>query len=115
MVPNSYTLQTVIDSSVDETLNDLSYGDISSPTGLYQIQVDITGSTYNLTLKEINASTREVISSNQIVTGGNLSTGKTAVDFESVNINWDLASGNPAEPGSNYIIVNQLKVTSTSN
>ncbi|MGA0176192.1 MAG: hypothetical protein ACO3L2_05650 [Chthoniobacterales bacterium] len=104
---NSYTLQSIAAGSPTDTLVDLGY------QGLFQIQVDMTGSAYDLSLSQINASTRAVITNYTLVTNASLATGLTALDFATIMVDWDLASGNNIEPGSNYMIANQFQVTST--
>ena len=105
--PNSYTLQTIAAGVGTNTLADLVY------QGLFQIQADITGSTYNLNLLQINSTNRAVIQNINLVTGGSLATGFSALDLATVSLDWELASGNPTEPGSNYLIANQFEVTTT--
>ena len=104
---NSYTLQTIAGGVGTNTLADLAY------QGLFQLQVDMTGSTYNMQLLQINSTNRAVIQNITLVTGGSLSTGMTALDLATIGIDWELASGNPAEPGSNYLIANQFQVTTS--
>lgn len=104
---NSYTLQTIAAGSPTNTLIDLGY------QALFQIQVDMTGSSYNLSLTQINASTRAVITNYSNLASGNLATGMTALDFATISLDWELASGNNLEPGSNYMIANQFMVSSS--
>jgi len=105
--PNSYTLQTIAGGVGTNTLADLAY------QALFQIQVDMTGSSYNMQLWQINSTNRAVIQNVTLVTGGSLSSGTTALDLATIGIDWELASGNPAEPGSNYLIANQFQVTTS--
>ena len=51
-----------------------------------------------------------VNSSASIMDSGLISGGMTAEDFDTVSLNWDLSSGNPAAPGSNYMMVNTVSV-----
>ena len=104
LLPNAYTLQTIAAGSPTATLIDLGY------QSLFQIQVDITGSTYDLSLLQLDSTNRSVIVQYDLVSGASLATGTTAADFGTVSIDWVLSSGNPAEPGSNYIIVNDVSV-----
>jgi hypothetical protein len=80
---------------------------------LFQVQVDMTGSSYNMQLWQINSTNRAVITNLTLVTGGSLATGTTALDFATIGVDWELASGNAAEPGSNYLIANQFQVTTS--
>lgn len=104
LLANAYTLQTIAAGSPTATLIDLGY------QSLFQIQVDITGSTYDLSLQQLNSTNRSVIVQYDLVSGASLATGSTAADFGTVSIDWVLSSGNPAEPGSNFIIVNDVSV-----
>lgn len=106
--PNSYTMQSVASGPGTNTLIDLGY------QALFQVQVDITDSTYDLQLAQINTSTRAVITNYNLVTGASLATGTSALDFGTVGLNWELSSTNSNDPGSNYIVVNSFAVTTAS-
>lgn len=101
---NSYTLQTIAAGSPTDTVIDLGYG------ALFQMQVDLTGTNYSLSLSRIDPTTRAVLTNFTDLVSGDLSTGLTVEDFGAVRLDWDLASGNPATPGSNYIIANEISV-----
>ena len=105
--PNSYTLQSIAAGVGTGTLVDLAY------QALFQLQIDMTGSTYNASLSQINSTNRAVITNLTLVTGASLATGMTATDFATLMVDWDLASGNSFEPGSNYLIANQFQVTTS--
>lgn len=102
--PGSYTLQTIAAGYGTNTIVDLAY------QGLFQVTVAMTSSSWNLSLAQINSTNRAVISSYTNLASGNLATGTTALDFATLGLNWDLASTNNLEPGSNYIIANQFTV-----
>jgi hypothetical protein len=105
---NSYTLQLLASGEPTLTPIDLGY------QSLFQARVDMTGSTYNLSLTRLNSTNRSVITNyNNLVAGASLAAGMTALDFGSIMVDWDLASGNPLEPGSNYLIANQFEVTTS--
>lgn len=104
---NSYTLQTIAAGSPTDTVVDLGYG------SLFQIQVDMTASTYNLSLARLDPSTRAVITNINNLSTGNLSTGSFALDFATISLDWELASGNAALPGSNYLLANDFQVTTS--
>jgi len=105
---NSYTLQTVVDGSTNAPIIDLGYG------SLFQMQIDLTGSTFNLaSLSRLNPSTRAVITNFNNLSSGNLALGSTALDFATIGIDWELTSGDTTDPGSNYLVVNQLEVTTS--
>jgi len=105
--PSSYTLQTIAGTNAAISRVDLAY------QGLFQIQVDMTGSLYNMQLWQINSTNRAVITNVSLVTNGSLASGMSAADFATIGVDWELASGNPAEPGSNYLIANQFQVTTS--
>lgn len=105
--PNSYTLQTTAAGVGTIARVDLAY------QALFQIQVDMTGSFYDMQLSQINSTNRAVITNLTLVTGGSLSTGMSALDFATIAVDWELASGNNLEPGSNYLIANQFLVTTS--
>lgn len=101
---NSYTLQTIAAGSPTGTLIDLGYG------SLFTTQVDITGSTYSVSLTRLDPSTRAVITNYSNQWFGSLATGTSSDDFSTIAIDWNLASGNNEDPGSNYILVNDVQV-----
>lgn len=109
LLSNAYTLQTVASGSPTDTVVDLGYG------SLFQVQVDMTGSSYNLSLTRIDPSTRAVITNYSNLSSGSLSLGTTALDFATLSLDWELASGNPTDPGSNYLLANQFQVTTSGN
>jgi len=107
LLPNAYTLQSTVDSGsgpVTDTLIDLGY------QAIFQVVVEITGTSYNLNLSQINPSTRTNIVSYALVSGASLSEGLSAENFGVVSLDWVLTSGDPENPGSNYIIVNEVSV-----
>lgn len=102
--PGSYTLQTIASGYGTNTVVDLAY------QALFQVTVAMTSSNWNLSLTQINSTNRAVIASYTNLASGSLATGTTALDFATLGLNWDLASTNNLEPGSNYIIANQFTV-----
>lgn len=104
LLPNSYTLQAIAAGSPTYTPIDLTYD------SLFTMQVDITGSTYSLSLTELSRTDRSVITNYSNLVSGNLATGTSSDDFGTIAIDWSLTSGNNEEPGSNYIVVNNIQV-----
>ena len=102
--PSSYTLQAISAGVGTNTVVDLAY------QALFQLQVDLTGSSYNVSLAQINSTNRAVLASYTNLASGQLSTGTTAAEFATISLDWELTSGNNLEPGSNYIIANQFTV-----
>lgn len=101
---NSYTLQTIAAGSPTNTVIDLGYG------GLFTTQVDITDSTYSLSLSRLDPATRVVITNYSNLAVGSLATGTSSDDFGTISLDWALTSGNNLDPGSNYIAVNDFQV-----
>jgi len=106
-IANAYTLQWFKDGAFEKDLIDLGY------QSLYQLNVTLSGSTFDLEVAQINSVTRLVITNFVLVEGGALSDGLQASDFATVALDWELSSGNAEQPGSNYIIVNDIAVVST--
>jgi hypothetical protein len=101
---NSYTLQTIAAGSPTGTIIDLGYG------SLFTTQVDITGSTYSLSLSRLDPANRTVITNYSNLAVGSLASGTDSDDFGTIGIDWVLTSENAALPGSNYILVNDIQV-----
>ncbi|MFM6175673.1 MAG: PEP-CTERM sorting domain-containing protein, partial [Sphaerospermopsis kisseleviana] len=101
---SSYTLQSIAAGSGTNSIVDLAY------QALFQVSVSLSGSNWNLSLTQINSTNRAVIASYTNLASGTLASGTTASDFATIGVNWDLASTNNLEPGSNYIIANQFTV-----
>ncbi len=104
ILSNAYTLQTVAAGSPTGTVIDLGYG------SLFTTQVDITDSTYSLSLTRLDPATRAVITNYSNIAVGNLATGTSSDDFGTISLDWALTSGNNLDPGSNYIAVNDFQV-----
>lgn len=104
ILSDAYTLQTIAVGSPTDTVIDLGYG------SLFQTQVDVTGSTYNISLTRISPTDRGVITNFANLVSGELSTGTTVEDFGTIGIDWTLTSTDPEEPGSNSIVVNEVSV-----
>lgn len=105
--PGSYTLQTIVDSGAGletSTLIDLAY------RGVFAVDVEMTGTAYDVSVSQLNPATRATITSWDLVSGASLAEGLAADDFGTVSIDWELTSGDPEDPGSNYIIVNEVSV-----
>lgn len=104
ILSNAYTLQTIASGSATNTVVDLGYG------SLFQLQVDITGGSYDLSLTRLDPATRTVITNFSNLSSGTLSSGSVAEDLATVGIDWVLTSGDNLDPGSNYMIVNEISV-----
>jgi len=100
----SYTLQSIAAGSGTNSIVDLAY------QALFQLSVNLSGSSWNLSLTQINSTNRAAIASYTNLASGSLASGTTADDFATIALNWDLASGNNLEPGSNYILANDFTV-----
>jgi hypothetical protein len=102
--PASYTLQSIAAGSGTNSIVDLAY------QALFQVSVSLSGSNWSLSLTQINSTNRAVLASYTNLASGTLASGTTASEFATIGVNWDLASGNNLEPGSNYILANQFTV-----
>ena len=103
-IPDAYTLQSVVNAGPAVNRIDLGY------QGLYELTVAIDGSTFDLDVAQINAATQTVITNFSLVSGASLTSGLAVDDFGTFSMDWLLSSGDPADPGSNYIIVNDVSV-----
>jgi hypothetical protein len=103
-IPNGYTLQSIVGTNAAVNRVDLGY------QAVYELTVSITGATYDLAVAQINPSNQVIITNVSLVSGGALTAGLGVDDFGTVSMDWTLASGDPADPGSNYIIVNDVSV-----
>lgn len=103
-IPDAYTLQSVVNGGPAVNRVDLGY------QGLYELTVAITGSSYDLDVAQLDAATQTVITNLSLVSGASLTSGLAVDDFGTVSMDWILASGDPVDPGSNYIIVNNVSV-----
>jgi len=102
---NSYTLQSVVNGATGAPIIDLGYG------ALFTTEVAITSATnYSISIARLDTETRAVITNYANIASGILSTGLSANDFGTIGLDWVLASGNAADPGSNYIVVNDIQV-----
>ena len=102
-LPNTttnYTLQVA--GAASQTWGTLGYD------AIFTAQVDITGSSYSLSFSQLDENRVPIISYTNALSGTLLS--GTAASFDTVGINWVLTSGDNTDPGSNYIVVNDLQV-----
>jgi len=88
---------------------------------IYRLNVVLTNTgTFDVTLQTLQAqldvndyvTNYALIASTPFITGGSLG-GYAPGDFSSFSIDWELASGNAFQPGSNFMVLNQVNVTST--
>lgn len=95
---------------------DIEYG------GLYRLTATAQGGFLNMSIAGLNTQSGgagvgitnyAVVTNASIITGGALTTGFTADDFERASIDWELSSLDPALPGSNYMILTATSVLST--
>ncbi len=99
-----YTLASTGTSTINQL--DASYG------ALVRMQVDLVGTGYSGTLWTVNPTTRALTLIGSL-NGGTLNNGLTASDFGSLQVGWDLASGDPNQPGTLGLVVNELTIQST--
>ncbi len=86
--------------------------------GLYNFSATLSGSAFSASLAGITVQTNLAgdvtgyVTNAPVVVATDLLTSGMALDFESLFINWELASGNINDPGSNYMLINTMNVTS---
>jgi hypothetical protein len=103
----------VSDGSIFNNI-DIQYG------ALYRMTATVLGSTVDMSIAGLATQTNvsgvvtnyAVVTNVGIVTGGALSSGYTAADFERASIDWELTSNDPTDPGSNYLLINSIAVVS---
>ncbi|MBE2179340.1 MAG: hypothetical protein IAE97_02610 [Chthoniobacterales bacterium] len=87
-------------------------------SGLYNLTATLEGSSWDVAVSTITVGTNGLGDVTSFVTNapGAVSSGAlaggTAMDFESVYISWLLESGDINDWGDNYMIINQMNVTS---
>jgi hypothetical protein len=87
---------------------------------LFRLNATLTGSLIDLSISGLipqsgggsGITNYLVTNTTTVISGGALSSGFTAADFERVNIGWELTSGSINAPGANYMIINGMSVVS---
>jgi hypothetical protein len=90
-------------------------------SSLYRFEAILQGSSFDLNIYALSTQTNNsgvvtnyaVFQTVSIIQSGALAAGFSAADFGAVSFDWELASGNPADPGGNYYVINQATVLST--
>lgn len=81
---------------------------------VYRLNVSVdTNNLMNVSLDTINNG-GNFVTNTSFITNGAIGTGTTWMDYNTVSIDWALASGNPNLPGYNYINVNTVEVVATT-
>jgi hypothetical protein len=109
--PSGIGMQWISDG-VTNSIAQIAYG------ALYRMTATLEGSAFDLEMAGLAAQTNGIgvvtnyvtTSSFLLVSGGDISGDLTAADFQTVSMDWDLASGDPATPGDNYLLVNNVSV-----
>jgi len=109
--PNSLGVQWVSGGVTNDIAN-ISYG------ALYRLTVELSDETFNMSIASVIAQTNEVgVVTNYattngvtLVSGGAIANSLSASDFQTVAMNWQLLSEDPADPGDNYMLVNSVSV-----
>jgi hypothetical protein len=86
--------------------------------GLYRLVASLTGTNVTMDISGLstqtdgaNGVTNYVVTGTQnIISNGVTSGGLDSSTFEVAGMTWDLTSGDPEQPGANYMIVNQVSV-----
>ena len=81
---------------------------------IYRLNASIgTNNLMNVSFDTISGA-GAFITNTSFITNGAIAAGKTWMDYNTLSIDWALASGNPATPGYNQINVNTLEVVATT-
>lgn len=81
--------------------------------GLYRMQIDLSPlGGYSGSYALIDPATRTSLSSFSF-NPGTLAGGATSYDFGALRLGWELASGDPGDPGVLGIVVNEFTITSS--
>lgn len=81
---------------------------------LYRLNVSVdTNNLMNVSLDTINGA-GNFVTNTSFIQNGAIGSGTTWMDYNTVSIDWALASGDPTLPGYNYINVNTLEVVATT-
>jgi hypothetical protein len=96
-----------------DSVGTLSYGSIYSLQAVFNSNNVLTLSAAGVTAQTNGTGTvTNFLRAAYVALGStNLAAGTTDL-FESASIDWELASGNPALPGANYMIVNSVEIAS---
>ena len=80
----------------------------------YRLNASIdTNNLMNVSFDTLSG-TGDFITNTSFITNGAIAAGQTWMDYNTLSIDWALASGNPATPGYNYINVNTIEVVATT-
>jgi len=82
---------------------------------LNRLNVSIqTNNTLWVSLDSLNPTTGAFITNTAFITNGAIGSGLSWNDYNTVSIDWALASNNPFEPGANSMTVNTIEVVATT-
>ena len=112
LAPTTNTSLLNVSYNAGAAVGAIAYG------SLYRITAALQGTNISAVLHGLSTQTNlsgvvtnyVTNSAVSIVDGGLIAGGLTAENFDRVGLNWDLASGNPADFGSNYMMVNTMSV-----
>jgi len=81
---------------------------------IYRLNVSVdTNNLMNVSLDTINGA-GNFVTNTSFITNGAIGTGTTWMDYNTISIDWALASNDPLTPGYNYINVNTVEVVATT-
>jgi MYXO-CTERM domain-containing protein len=81
---------------------------------IYRLNVSVdTNNLMNVSLDTINGS-GDFVTNTSFITNGAIGAGTTWMDYNTISIDWALASNDPNDPGYNYINVNTVEVVATT-
>jgi len=81
---------------------------------VYRLNVSVdTNNLMNVSLDTINSG-GNFVTNTSFITNGAIGSGTTWMDYNTISIDWALASGLATDPGYNYINVNTVEVVATT-
>jgi|SanBayMetagenome_1026888.scaffolds.fasta_scaffold29305_1 MYXO-CTERM domain-containing protein len=81
---------------------------------VYRLNVSVdTNNLMNVSLDTINSG-GNFVTNTSFITNGAIGAGTTWMDYNTISIDWALASGVASQPGFNYINVNTVEVVATT-
>jgi len=111
-----------VQNGTNVVTNGTSFSGYSINSGaLFRLNATLTGPLIDMNISGlipqsggpgIGITNYLVTNTTTVISGGALSAGYTAADFERLDIGWELTSGSINQPGANYMIINGMSVIS---
>jgi hypothetical protein len=92
---------------------------IFGASAIYRLELAISDTSFDAEVKALSIQTNGIgavtnyttSQTLQLISGGELASGFTVEDFGAISLDWSLESGDPADPGERYMVVNQVSIT----